>query len=78
MLNAVTESLIVKYQQAYSALQFLLSSNRANYAAPGELMLRYAAAYSGLMLLLSWFYWLPALLNPGNTAQRKTAGHHAG
>ncbi len=64
LLNTITESLIVKYQQVFSAIQFLLSSNRANYAAPDELMLRYAIGYSAILILLAWFYALAQRLNP--------------
>ncbi|WP_169337161.1 VanZ family protein [Arsukibacterium perlucidum] len=64
LLNTITESLIVKYQQVFSAMQFLLSSNRANYAAPDELMLRYAIGHSAILILLAWFYALAQRLNP--------------
>lgn len=64
LLNVITESLIVKYQQVFSALQFLLSSNRANYAAPDELMLRYAISHIAILVMLAWFYTLAQRLNP--------------
>jgi hypothetical protein len=43
------EQIIVKYGQVFSALQFLLSSNRENLAGTGELIARYAILYSGLV-----------------------------
>ncbi|WON72695.1 VanZ family protein [Nitrosospira sp. Is2] len=43
------EQIIVKYGQVFSALQFLLSSNRENLAGTGELIVRYAILYSGLL-----------------------------
>lgn len=64
LLNAITESLIVKYQKVFSAMQFLLSSNRANYAAPDALMLRYAIGHSVILVMLAWFYALVQRLNP--------------
>jgi hypothetical protein len=43
-LHAGFESYIIKYGQAFSAFQFLLSQDRAHYAAPMELLLRYGFA----------------------------------
>lgn len=73
MLNAITESLIVKYQQAFSALQFLLSSSRDNYATPAELMLRYAIGHTAIVVLLAWFYALAQRLSP---QPNRTVRHH--
>jgi hypothetical protein len=44
-----TEQIIVKYNQVFSALQFLLSSNRTKLAGPGELLIRYAMLYCFLI-----------------------------
>ncbi len=44
-----TEQIIIKYDRVFSALQFLLSSNRTNLAGPGELIIRYAVLYSFLV-----------------------------
>lgn len=44
-----TEQVIVKYNQVFSALQFLLSSDRAHLAGPGELAVRYIALW-GLLI----------------------------
>lgn len=44
-----TEQIIVKYGQMFSALQFLLSSDRSHLAEPVELIVRYAALYGCLI-----------------------------
>jgi len=48
-LSFALEPYIVKYDQVFSAFQFLLSSDRQHYAGPGELVLRYVVAYLGLV-----------------------------
>jgi glycopeptide antibiotics resistance protein len=60
LLQNATESVIVKYQQAYSALQFLLSTDRTQYAAPLQLFMRYSLAFIILLGLLCWFF-IPAI-----------------
>ncbi|SEK30822.1 VanZ family protein [Nitrosovibrio tenuis] len=40
-----TEQVIIKYNQIFSALQFLLSSDRSHLAQPNELIIRYMALY---------------------------------
>jgi glycopeptide antibiotics resistance protein len=50
-LSQALEPYIVKYGQLFSALQFLLSGDRAHYAGPAELMLRYVLAHVALLLL---------------------------
>ena len=60
LLQNATESVIVKYQQAYSALQFLLSTDRTQYAAPLQLFMRYSLAFITLLGLLCWFF-IPAI-----------------
>ncbi|KIO49374.1 VanZ family protein [Nitrosospira sp. NpAV] len=47
-----TEQVIVKYNQVFSALQFLLSSDRSHLAGPGELAVRYIALWSALIALI--------------------------
>ena len=44
-----TEQVIVKYGQVFSALQFLLSSDRSHLAGPDELIVRYAVVYGFLI-----------------------------
>ena len=44
------EQVIVKYGQVFSAMQFLLSSNRAHLAGPNELIIRSAALYGFVMI----------------------------
>jgi hypothetical protein len=45
LITAGTESLIVKGQQGYSALQSLLSTDRAHYATGPELWIRFGVAH---------------------------------
>lgn len=45
------ESRVVKYGETFSALQFLLSSDRAHYAGPWSLAWRFALAWAGLFAL---------------------------
>lgn len=47
-----TEQVIVKYNQVFSALQFLLSSDRAHLAGPGELAVRYIALWGFLIIAI--------------------------
>jgi hypothetical protein len=48
-LHAGFEPYIIKYGRVFSAFQFLLSQDRAHYAAPTELLLRYGFVH-GIML----------------------------
>ena len=52
-LNAAFEPYIIKYGQVFSAFQFLLSQDRAHYAAPMELLLRYGFAHGILLFALA-------------------------
>ena len=52
-LHAGFESYIIKYGQAFSAFQFLLSQDRAHYAAPMELLLRYGFAHGILLFTIA-------------------------
>lgn len=60
-LNAGFESYIIKYDQVFSAFQFLLSQDRAHYAEPTELLLRYAIVHGVLLLTIAVcqlpFFW---------------------
>lgn len=53
LVQAGTESVILKYGQVFSALQFLLSPGRDAYAQDNELFLRFAAAHMALLCLLA-------------------------
>lgn len=53
LLQAGTESMLIKYGQTFSALQFLLSENRASYAQGPALAVRFAVAH-GLLLAGTW------------------------
>ncbi|BBJ22198.1 VanZ family protein [Candidatus Nitrotoga sp. AM1P] len=52
-LRAGFEPYVIKYGQAFSAFQFLLSQDRANYAAPMELLLRYGFAHGMLLCVIA-------------------------
>ena len=58
LINNITENVILKYDQAFSALQFLLSSDRSHYAQPDELFIRYSIGYVALLTIFAWFYLL--------------------
>jgi hypothetical protein len=74
MLYFGTEQVIVKYDQVFSAMQFLLSSDRSHLASPGELVLRYAAVYCALVAAIAMVqYPLWWLISRG----RSQAGVHA-
>ncbi|NWG74540.1 MAG: VanZ family protein [Rubrivivax sp.] len=64
LLRTGTESEIVKYGQVFSALQFLLSVDRAHFVDGGQLLLRFVVAHlavSGLtgIALLAFAAWMP-------------------
>ncbi|MHB9102954.1 MAG: VanZ family protein [Sulfuricella sp.] len=52
-LHAGFESYVIKYGQMFSAFQFLLSQDRAHYAAPLELLLRYGFAHGVLLFTIA-------------------------
>ena len=52
-LQAGFEPYIIKYGQVFSAFQFLLSQDRAHYAAPAELLMRYGLAHGILLLIIA-------------------------
>ncbi len=63
-LSAGTEHLIIKYNQVFSALQFLLSKDRAHLVTGVELQLRYFilhGAVVGVMALTQYPFWLGLL-----------------
>lgn len=53
LLQSGTEAMLIKYGQAFSALQFLLSEDRQHYAQGAALHARFAIAH-GLLLAGSW------------------------
>ncbi|CAH1903977.1 conserved membrane hypothetical protein [Candidatus Nitrotoga sp. HW29] len=53
VLQAGFEPYIIKYGQVFSAFQFLLSQDRAHYAAPIELLLRYCFAHGILLVVIA-------------------------
>jgi len=60
LVVAGTEPALVKYGKVFSALQFMLSPDRASYVGTGELILRYAVAYAllvGAVVALQYSPW---------------------
>mgnify|MGYP001056581731 CR=1 FL=1 len=61
------EQVIIKYGQVFSAMQFLLSSDRTQLAGPGELLLRYGVVYFGMVIAIVMvqnpiWHWFTRLL----------------
>lgn len=54
LAQAGTEPVLVKYGRAFSALQFLLGTDRAHPPGPAAVMLRFALAYGALLALAAW------------------------
>ena len=53
-----TENYVLKYKKIFSALQFLLSTDRKSYADPSALMIRFAIAhlaFIGLFMMTQWY-----------------------
>ena len=59
---AALEPYVVKYQQVFSAIQFLLSPDRENYVGGSELVVRFLLMQFGLLLLMGLAFY-PALRN---------------
>ena len=57
---AALEPRVVKYQQVFSAMQFLLSPDRENYVFGNELAIRFVMMQFGLMLLMALAFY-PAM-----------------
>jgi hypothetical protein len=54
IVNSGTESLIIKEQKAFSALQFLLSTDRTQYATGFALWARFAVAHLAMVILIAF------------------------
>ena len=64
---AGSEPFILKYGRIFSAMQFLLSPDRAHYVGPHELIVRYVIAYLALMgtlALLQYRAWAAMAAGP--------------
>jgi hypothetical protein len=59
LLTFGTETALAKYGTVFSALQFLLSPDRAHYATGWELGLRYLVFHAGLLcaVALAQYPW---------------------
>jgi hypothetical protein len=53
VLTTGTESNIFKHQSTFSAMQFILSTDRSNYAVGSELWLRFAVAHGAAVSLIA-------------------------
>lgn len=56
-LQLGTENYVVKYKKVFSALQFLLSTDRKHYAETNVLMIRFAIAHIGFIALFIFTQW---------------------
>ena len=52
-----SESMLIKYDRAFSAAQFLLSSDREHYATGAPLIFRFLMACTGLFAITAWMQW---------------------
>ncbi len=52
LLKIGTEHTIIKYDQVFSTLQFLLSNSRSNYVTGSELILRFTIAHTSLIFII--------------------------
>ena len=60
LINLGLEPLVVKYNNAFSALQFLLSTDRQHYLAENDLYIRFLIAHYTLLTIITLFQ--PTLL----------------
>lgn len=75
-----SEAHLVKYQQVFSALQFLLSSDRRHYLDPSLLWMRFALAYCVValgLLLLQLPFWKLCCLHADRLARAARAQREA-
>ena len=54
LIQTATEEYIFKYDKVFSALQFLLSSNRDNYVASDGLFFRFFIAHTGIIMVMAF------------------------
>jgi glycopeptide antibiotics resistance protein len=57
LITAGTESAIIKYGRVFSALQFLLSTNRDSYAESQAVLVRFSLIYVGTLVALGLANW---------------------
>ncbi len=74
-LDLALEPVIVKYGQAFSAWQFLLSTDREHLASGPSLVLRYALAHFGWVLMMALFQ-LPAWTDQSKPLSRHQPRRH--
>lgn len=77
-LSAGTEQLIIKYNQVFSALQFLLSRDRAHLVTGVELQWRYFVVHGAIVVVMAVsqyaFWW--SLLKRATTQNRQLRAPH--
>lgn len=74
-LAAGTEQLIIKYNQVFSAMQFLLSADRAHFVSGVELQMRYFILHGVAVCVMAFTqypFWLSFL---GHAAMQKKLNH---
>lgn len=64
LLQQALEPMIVKYGQVFSALQFLLSTERSMLVDGSTLFIRHLVAAAAIYLLFSWLYLLTLTTKP--------------
>jgi len=77
-LSRGLEPTLLKYGQAFSALQFLLSADRSSYAGPRELLVRFVSAHVALVIVVAitqWPFW--HLIHRGRGSASRTDGRPA-
>lgn len=76
VFTAATEPLVIKYDQVFSAMQFLFSPDRGHYASGAGLLIRYGIFQSGLIALIvltQYPLWRQVTDTAPKTAPRKKA-----
>ncbi|MCC6609938.1 MAG: VanZ family protein [Burkholderiales bacterium] len=78
LVTAGTEGAIVKYGKVFSALQFLLSTDRNSYAGGSVLLVRFCLVYMGAALALAFAYgWVLPRNRPAEDRQTRPTGLRA-
>ena len=76
ILSQALEIVIIKYDQVFSGLQFLLSPDRAHLVAEQDLLLRYLLAYFVLFTGLGWLGILATTVKLPESTRPKARPHH--
>ena len=76
ILNQALEIVIIKYDQVFSGLQFLLSPDRDHLVAEQNLLLRYFVAYFVLLTGLGWLGILATTVKLPESTRPNVSPHH--